>query len=171
MLCVWKGLCDLCVTTKVSPPIFPAHRSWWHPTCQMTPHDPFAWERGLPCARMCVWMCKIPLGRTCQREGHQICLWVCARLSQCTYHLCVCVRAWWGRGGGVRGWWGWDGQLHHAYLKGHSVIVGQHFTEPCCGDRKANWSQTCGDRRRIELKDIRHALEYCGSPKHISKRW
>lgn len=102
MLCVWKGLCDLCVTTKVSPPIFPAHRSWWHPTCQMTPHDPFAWERGLPCARMCVWMCKIPLGWTCQIEGHQICLWVCARLSQCTYHLCVCVPG----EAGVEGWGG-----------------------------------------------------------------
>lgn len=108
MLCVWKGLCDLCVTTKVSPPIFPAHRSWWHPTCQMTPHDPFAWERGLPCARMCVWMCKIPLGWTCQIEGHQICLWVCARLSQCTYHLCVCVclvrQGWRGEGVGGLGW-------------------------------------------------------------------
>lgn len=31
-----------------------------------------------------------------------------------------------------------DGQLYHAYLKGHSVTVGLHFTEPACGHREAN---------------------------------
>lgn len=31
-----------------------------------------------------------------------------------------------------------DGQLYHAYLKGHSITVGPHFPEPLCGLREEN---------------------------------
>lgn len=44
----------------------------------------------------------------------------------------VCVRA-----HALRRKRSWDGQLYHAYLKGHSVTVGLHFTEPPCGHSEA----------------------------------
>lgn len=33
-----------------------------------------------------------------------------------------------------------DGQVYHAYLKGHSITVGPRFAEPLCGLREENRS-------------------------------
>lgn len=115
---------------------------------------------------VCVHVCENPSGRTCQGVGHQICQ--CARSPPCAIkfvYVCVC--------GGVcahdrRGREkSWDGQLYHAYLKGHSVIVGLHFTEPGCGQREANWSW----RGRGRLREIGLALKCCTGLKRMYKSW
>lgn len=59
-----------------------------------------------------------------------------------------------------------DGQLYHAYLKGHSVTVALHFAEPPCGHGEANQAQR--GARREESKEIRLALKRSASQKEFS---
>ena len=87
---------------------------------------------------------------------------VCVLTSMCD-QICVCVRAHDRRGREKS----WDGQLYHAYLKGHSVIVGLHFTEPGCGQREANWSW--GGRGR--LREIGLDLKCCTGLKRMYRSW
>ena len=77
--------------------------------------------------------------------------------------MCVCVCAHDRRGREKS----WDGLLYHAYLKGHSVIVGLHFTEPGCGQREANWSW----RSRGRLREIGLGLKCCTGLKRMYKSW
>lgn len=157
-----RDLRDLYITTKVSPPIFPAPRVQWYSTCQMTPHDPRPEKRTTLCACVCACV-KIPRGGLVREQVIRYacaCFHLCVCVCTCSY-LFVCVHI------TGRTEKSWDGQLYHAYLKGHSIIVGLHFTEPPCSHRKANWFWR--DPSTKGSKGLRLALKVCTSLEEISK--